>query len=712
MNNMIKYISLTIIGFVLILVSCDTENDFYEVGSQPVSLVYPTSDTTEWILNYQKPDTMYRFAWDSRRNFIEYNLIFSLSSDMKEQRTVIFPGVRKDFYFTTMKLDSILSSMGILIAEKTDLYWTIEVIDPANGWCDEMAKISVTRCDLPTNVIMLGNPEALAEVVLDKENPKDSVTFNWNCQTVVNDYVLRIGFDEALTDALEIQCGAKKEHKLSYEYLDNWLKEKGAELGENTPVFWKVDGTGNQVNPIESSAVRKISITRFTRDPVQVTLTKPAMNSEILLAMENADQMVEFKWDCDTTGVSFKVKLFDTELGVSEEFDAGGNNSFSISQSDLDLILEQKFEMVASQKKKMYWEVIPDDPLRAVSETTGNFIIRRFMSMPAQPITLTVAPADGTAYTLNYATGGTTITSMSWDCPVVGVTYAIEYSLNSDMTQSKLKTLSSAKTYSFTHTILDDMLSDLGGAYITKTVYWRITSTVSVTTIPSDTRNMILTGMLKPLVDKRDAANPETYAVTKIGDNIWMAENLRATKYSDGTAFTTVDVASKTYSGDPINNTKITGQYYTWPTALRNWQAASTNETTIIQGVCPSGWHVSTKAEWDELITDLSPSPALNAKSTSYWATNGGITNNSGLGIVPGGIFWHNNLALPDNGDTKAAFWTTTYGPDGDDLKAYMYEFFDWSQSIDPWYYPCRPWSEGDGTASRLVNVRCVKDLN
>jgi uncharacterized protein (TIGR02145 family) len=293
---------------------------------------------------------------------------------------------------------------------------------------------------------------------------------------------------------------------------------------------------------------------------------------------------------------------------------------------------------------------------------------------------------------------------------VPSVTYAVEYSLNAGMTQSKVKTLSTARSVDFTHTLLDEMLSDLGGAYITKTVYWRITSMVSVSTIPSDTRCLSLTGMLKPLVDKRDAANHQTYAVVKTGGGIWLAENMRATKYSDGAAFTTVDVVSKSYSGAPVNNTAITGQYYTWPTAVRTWQLATTGETTIMQGVCPDGWHVSTKAEWGALVAALSPSPALKAKSTSYWATGGGIDNSSGLNIVPSGVVWHNNLTSPDNFDNRASFWTTTCEADG--MTAYMYELFDWQQSIDTWNYPCRPWSEGDGTASRLCSVRCVKDTD
>ena len=48
-----------------------------------------------------------------------------------------------------------------------------------------------------------------------------------------------------------------------------------------------------------------------------------------------------------------------------------------MQQQDLDMLLNLNFGMVASQKSKLYWEVIPNDPLRAVAEEKGEFIIRR-----------------------------------------------------------------------------------------------------------------------------------------------------------------------------------------------------------------------------------------------------------------------------------------------------------------------------------------------
>lgn len=711
-KTMIRNISMAIIGFILVLVSCDTDNDFYEVGKQPVFLTYPSIDTT-WVLDYQKPDTLWRFSWESQRYFIDFNLILSFSEDLTDGRMEVFTGIKRDFTMTTITLDSILSDMGIQIGEKRKIYWSVQVIDPEAGWSDQVRSLSITRCDLPTNVIMLGKPESLSKIELNKETPEDSVEFTWNCESQVKDYVLQLSLNQEFNEPLEYEKGSLQSQKLSYEDLDKWLEENGIGKGEDSPVYWRVNGTGTPINPIESSAVREISIQRFARDPVNVILKTPEQGSEILLEVAQADEPVKFEWECDTTEVTFKIKMYDKELGVSHEFDAGSEKSFSILQVDLDQILEQKFEMVASQKKKMYWEITPSDPLRAVSESTGEFIIRRFPAMVAsQPITLVNAPADNTAYVLDYNTPDNVLASVSWDCEAFNVTYAIEYSLNADMSNPKVKALDKNKNVDFTHQLLDEILSDAGGAYLTKTLYWRITSTVNVQTEPSAIRSLQLTGMLKPFVDLRDPSNPETYKVVKIGNNFWMAENLRATRYSDGTEFTAVDVASKSYSEGAVANPKITGQYYTWPTALRDWQQADNSDNKIIQGVCPDGWHISTKAEWNELISAVSPGPATSVKSTDYWNQAGGITNSTGLNVVPAGIYWHQNVGIPDNGasDLKTGFWTTSVGSDAG--KAFMFEMFDWSQEITPWDYPCRPWSEGDGTASRVVNVRCVKTLD
>lgn len=84
------------------------------------------------------------------------------------------------------------------------------------------------------------------------------------------------------------------------------------------------------------------------------------------------------------------------------------------------------------------------------------------------------------------------------------------------------------------------------------------------------------------------------YKVIIIGDQIWMAENLRTTKYNDGASIPLVT--------DYTEWSNLTNPGYCWYQnndnygytvgALYNWYAAKSNK------LCPTGWHVPTDAEW------------------------------------------------------------------------------------------------------------------
>ncbi|MCC8155145.1 MAG: hypothetical protein LIP01_13705 [Tannerellaceae bacterium] len=117
MNQATKNIIWIILGVICLVSACKHENDFYFAGKQPVYLLYPAQDTA-WVLDYQKPDTLYRFNWESKRNFIYFDLVFSFSEDLEENRTEVFTGFTRDYFMTTMQLDTLLSEMGVEIGQK------------------------------------------------------------------------------------------------------------------------------------------------------------------------------------------------------------------------------------------------------------------------------------------------------------------------------------------------------------------------------------------------------------------------------------------------------------------------------------------------------------------------------------------------------------------------------------------------------------------
>jgi uncharacterized protein (TIGR02145 family) len=96
----------------------------------------------------------------------------------------------------------------------------------------------------------------------------------------------------------------------------------------------------------------------------------------------------------------------------------------------------------------------------------------------------------------------------------------------------------------------------------------------------------------------------------KIGDQLWMAENLRylSSVIGSGTGSET-DPYSYVfdYDGTDVSAAKETENYqnygvlYNWSAAMAGSSSSSANPSDV-QGVCPAGWHVPSDAEWTQLV--------------------------------------------------------------------------------------------------------------
>jgi len=130
------------------------------------------------------------------------------------------------------------------------------------------------------------------------------------------------------------------------------------------------------------------------------------------------------------------------------------------------------------------------------------------------------------------------------------------------------------------------------------------------------------------------------YKTIQIGNQTWMAENLKTTKYRNG-----VSIPNVTDNSLWQNNT--IGAYCSYDNdaandcphgKLYNWYAATNNNQ-----ICPSGWHVPTIDEWNTLETYLGGFQAAGGKlkstGTQYWQSpNTGATNETGFSMLPGGV--------------------------------------------------------------------------
>jgi uncharacterized protein (TIGR02145 family) len=130
-----------------------------------------------------------------------------------------------------------------------------------------------------------------------------------------------------------------------------------------------------------------------------------------------------------------------------------------------------------------------------------------------------------------------------------------------------------------------------------------------------------------------------TYKTVKIGTQLWMAENLKTTKYNDGNEIPLVtenDVWAKLnspaycwYNNDSSENKQTYGAIY-------NWYAINTNK------LCPTGWHVPSDSDWHTMLISLENSNVAGGKlkeaGTAHWKIpNNGATNKSGFTALPGG---------------------------------------------------------------------------
>mgnify|MGYP000176795702 CR=1 FL=1 len=143
-----------------------------------------------------------------------------------------------------------------------------------------------------------------------------------------------------------------------------------------------------------------------------------------------------------------------------------------------------------------------------------------------------------------------------------------------------------------------------------------------------------------PVVD----IDGNVYQTIQIGDQIWMAENLKVTHYNDGTEIPTgysnddwANLSTDAYAvyDDNESNADTYGYMY-------NWYAVETDN------LAPEGWHVPTDEEWTALSDYLGGSSVAGGKmkectpgscpESEYWnSPNTGATNESGFTGLPAG---------------------------------------------------------------------------
>ena len=232
------------------------------------------------------------------------------------------------------------------------------------------------------------------------------------------------------------------------------------------------------------------------------------------------------------------------------------------------------------------------------------------------------------------------------------------------------------------------------------------------------------------------------YDAVKIGDQIWMASNLRTKHFADGekipfyTDGSSLIDPMRYSNGEHNNGTLMTqkekrcGFLYNWCAVMHN--ASQTNVSTHVQGVCPNGWHVPTEEEWKTLRKTVASSETYMNKSGSVskaladrdmWksifddeselflgvdinacpAFNTVQNNSTGFSALPAGnVGWISYCPSKDmyyeyGVEYGAYFWTCT--SKGGSYASIAYIYYD----NDNLYM-------GTGKLDAGLSVRCVRD--
>jgi uncharacterized protein (TIGR02145 family) len=190
------------------------------------------------------------------------------------------------------------------------------------------------------------------------------------------------------------------------------------------------------------------------------------------------------------------------------------------------------------------------------------------------------------------------------------------------------------------------------------------------------------------------------YKTVKIGDQWWMAENLKVTHYQNGDEIPHVTNDSIWQS---FWQSRGPGAYCEYENdenyvatygRLYNWYAVEDS-----RNIAPAGWHVATEAEWQTLIRCLGDAAAAGGKmkeaGTTHWSEpNTGATNRSGFAVLPAGT--------RSGGEYSSLYYYTIFWSSSNLVGSQAYDAELEHDGSTAWM--------GSGIKCNGYSIRCIKD--
>jgi uncharacterized protein (TIGR02145 family) len=199
-----------------------------------------------------------------------------------------------------------------------------------------------------------------------------------------------------------------------------------------------------------------------------------------------------------------------------------------------------------------------------------------------------------------------------------------------------------------------------------------------------------------------------------IGNQVWMTQNLNTSKYRNGDPIqlvTDVNQWGGLSTGAYCNYDNNSSNSNTYG-RLYNWYALIDQ-----RNICPIGWHIPSKGEWETLINYLGGESVAGGKlketGTSHWESpNEGATNESGFTALPAGSLyseWYNGYwygYFDSQIGSSCNFWSST--------EAESYDPVNGTHVV--WFYTLSSYSTNIEGISHYMyylggySIRCIRD--
>jgi uncharacterized protein (TIGR02145 family) len=224
----------------------------------------------------------------------------------------------------------------------------------------------------------------------------------------------------------------------------------------------------------------------------------------------------------------------------------------------------------------------------------------------------------------------------------------------------------------------------------------------------SGTRNIPCPGT--PVVKDIDG---NTYNTVQIGSQCWMKENLKVSKYNDGTeipldttggklgnassekSWTKINTGARTIYGNIAANLTAYGYLYNYYAVKGVDITGSKN----YKNICPTGWHVPKDAEWTILTNFLGENVAgheMKVIENTMWNIPGFVAEkSSGFSALPGG--YRNEDGTFKNIKNNASYWSA---PDSENDNA-------WSRTL---YFDNNFVYRDNNNENLGASLRCIRN--